>query len=99
MVRCTGCKQPGSLWMASPGLCPLDFLSSVVFSTEEDGLWIFNPSTVRISLPAIKQIGTKQLLMARYVGLPCESRSTMATEQAPQSPSAQPSFEPVKPCF
>ena len=32
-----------------------------------------------------------QLLTERYVALPWESRSTMATEHAPQSPSAQPS--------
>src|SRR6267154_523403 len=56
------------------------------------------PSTETISRPAIKQMGTRQLLIARYVERPCESRSAMATEHAPQSPSAQPSFEPVKPC-
>ena len=40
----------------------------------------------------------RQLLIERKQGLPWRSRSTIATEHAPQSPSAQPSFEPVNPC-
>ena len=38
-----------------------------------------------------------QLLIARYVVLPAASRSTSATVQAPQSPSAQPCLLPVRP--
>src|SRR5688572_33345116 len=38
-----------------------------------------------------------QLLIARYVGLPCASRSSSATVHAPQSPSAQPHLLPVRP--
>ena len=42
------------------------------------------PSTLIISRPASKQMGMRQLLTARKVVLPSESRSTIATEQAPQ---------------
>src|SRR2546430_1589865 len=38
-----------------------------------------------------------QLLIARYVGWPFASRSSSATEHAPQSPSAQPHLLPVRP--
>src|SRR6476660_8138055 len=38
-----------------------------------------------------------QLLSARYVGFPAAVRSTTATVQAPQSPSAQPHLLPVRP--
>ena len=56
-----------------------------------------NPSTVTNSRPCTSASGVRQLLKDRQAGLPSASASIIATEQAPQSPSAHPSLEPVRP--
>src|SRR5436190_82662 len=55
-----------------------------------------NPSTVYTSSPATIGRNNRQLLTGWYAQVPARS-FTITTAHAPHSPSAQPSFEPVRP--
>src|SRR4030095_11130930 len=56
-----------------------------------------SPSAVTISWPSSEAIGTRQALIATHSVEVLRPGRAIRTEQAPHSPSAQPSLQPVSP--
>src|SRR5262245_56772437 len=95
MACWTGCSSTGGvLELSAPS--PLAE-GGEGWGEEGRGRKGLTPSTVITSRPATRATGTKQLLMARQAAGRRAAPSSTATEQAPQSPSAQPSWAPVRP--